>query len=307
MNDLRSRRVLLALSAAELAVDLGVHPTSIHRWERRERLPGPTHIVQIARRLQLPTQEVARFFDAVRPAPAGPPPGVRGTGLRSLRRRAGLGAARIADVLGVPTSSVYNWEAGRARIPDRYLAPIASLLGLTPGGLRESLRAAPPEPVGPEPARGLRRLRLRSGLSQARVAELIGISRRTLGAWERGARPPLHAIRRLAETYGVCVSDVAAAAGVTGPRWLDRRTWQPGDLPHVLRVLREWSGLTQRELAERIGCSRDATRAWESGRGTPRRPLRQRLEQVYGLPPDTLLVAYPDRSLSPAGGTARAS
>lgn len=295
MTDLRDRRLTLAVSVTELAVELGVHPNSIHRWERRERLPGPQHIVAIARRLALPTQDVAKFFDAARPAPADRPPSVRGHGLRRLRRGAGLTAARIAATVGVPTSSVYNWEAGRARIPLRHLPTLAGLLGLDPTALHRLLHTAPArrDDDRVRSARGLRGMRHRAGLSQARVAERIGASRRSVGNWERGAAPPLHAMRRLAALYGVPVSAVAEAVGMSGPRWLDRRTWQPGDLPDVLRVLREWTGLTQREVAARVGCSRDAARGWESGRGTPQGRFRGRLEELYGLPPGTLLVAYP--------------
>jgi transcriptional regulator with XRE-family HTH domain len=296
VTDIRDRRLTLAVSVTELAGELGVHPNSIHRWERRERLPGPQHIVGIARRLALPTQDVAKFFDAARPAPAERPPSVRGHGLRRLRRTAGLTAARIAAAVGVPTSSVYNWEAGRARIPLRHLPPLAGLLGLDPAALHRLLHAAPPRSDDDRrvrSTRGLRGMRHRAGLSQARVAERIGASRRSVGNWERGVAPPLHAMRRLAALYGAPVSAVAEAVGVSGPRWLDRRTWQPGDLPDVLRVLREWTGLTQREVAARVGCSRDAARGWESGRGTPQGRFRGRLEELYGLPGGALLVAYP--------------
>jgi len=86
---------------------------------------------------------------------------------------------------------------------------------------------------------------------------------------------------------------VARAATVPAPPLLDPRRWSPGDLPQVLLVLRQWSGLTQHGLAERCGCSTSAVRAWERGRGQPGDRSRVRVEQVYGLSPGSLLATYP--------------
>ena len=294
--DLRSRRMELALRADELATELGVHTTSIHRWERRERLPGPVHIVGIARALGLPTIDVARFFDEARPATEQPAPGVRGLGLRTTRAAANIRATQIAETVGVPTAHVYNWESGKARIPQRHLSVLADLFQLEQERLRSLLTqpAAPSRRQAPKPiSHGLRSLRRRAGLSQTRVAHLIGVSRHCLGRWERAAAmPPLHALRRLARLYGVPVSTVAAAAGVTAPPLLDRRTWAAGDLPEVLRVLREWTGMSQRQVALHCACSSAAVRAWENGRSEPCTALRRRLEALYGLPRDALLQAY---------------
>ena len=111
-TDLRHRRQTLALSPAALAGVLGVHPTSVLRWERRERLPGPAHIRRLAAVLELSTPQVAGFFHAARaPAPAT---GFRGHGLRRLRAAAGRSAVALAAAAGVPVSTVYNWEAGRS-------------------------------------------------------------------------------------------------------------------------------------------------------------------------------------------------
>lgn len=294
--DIRLRRMELALRAGDLAAELGVHPTSIHRWERRERLPGPVHVVGIARALGLPTSDVARYFDEARTAAEEPAPGVRGLGLRTIRAAANIRATQIAETVGVPTAHVYNWESGKVRIPQRHLSVLADLFQLEQERLRSLLTrpAAPPRAPVPKPVgHGLRSLRRRAGLSQTRVSHLIGVSRHCIGRWERGAAMPrLHAVRRLARLYGVSVSTVAAAAGVTAPPLLDRGTWTTGDLPEVLRVLREWTGMTQRQVALHCACSSAAVRAWENGRSEPCRALRRRLEALYGLPGDALLAAY---------------
>lgn len=288
---LRTRREQRQMSADDLARHLDVHHTSVLRWERRERLPGPDHVRALARTLDLDTSEVAGFFDAAR-APAAPRTGVRGHGLRPVRQAARVPVSRIADGLGVPAATVYNWESGRARIPDAHLARLASLVGTSEPRLRKALHAARAVEQA-APASPLRRLRRGSGLSQDAVARRIGVSRHRIGAWERGTRPPLWAVRALATVYGVPVSRLAHLTRVAPPPLLDRRRWERGDLPRVLWILRAWSGLTQREVATRCRVHPTSVRAWEAGRAVPSARSRERLESVYGLAPGELRTAYP--------------
>jgi transcriptional regulator with XRE-family HTH domain len=288
---LRDHRHRRALSTTELAVRVGVHPNSVLRWERRERLPGPEHIHALASSLSVDTAAVTAFFDDERAALPHRESGLRGHGLRPLRRAVGITVATIAREVGAPVSTVYNWEAGRVRIPSEHLGVLAGLLRLDRTTLHQLLST---HPVHSGPGRAtsqLRRLRLRRGLSQGQVARLIGMSRHSVGAWERGARPPLAAIRRLAGVYAVSVSTVARAADVSPPELLDPDRWAPGTLPRVLTVLRDWSGLTQAEVAERCGCSRASVRNWERGRTEPSPALRAALERMYRLTDGSLLGA----------------
>lgn len=281
---LRRERTQRQLRPEDLARQLGVHPMSVLRWERRERLPGPAHIYPLASALELDPARVIEFFDAARTGPA-PLDGVRAPGLRRLRQEAGTSAATIADRLGVRVGTVYNWEAGRARIPEAHLDPLAGLLRMSTADLVDRLRAAPSHhPYRPTPTTPLRRLRERSRLSITQAAAAAEVRRDALSDWERGrGTPSLAAARRLAHAYGVRLAEVAAATGVRPPPLLDARRWRPGDFPEVLRCLRAWTGVTQRELATRAGCSPASVRSWEAGRATPRPPYLRRVEQAFGL------------------------
>jgi len=281
---LRRERTQRQLRPEDLASLLGVHPMSVLRWERRERLPGPVHIYPLATALELDPARVIEFFDAARGGSA-PPAGLRGPGLRTLRRETGISVATIAATLGVRASTVYNWEAGRARIPHAQVDPLARLLRIPTTDLVVRLRAAPvPRSRRPTPTTALERLRQRHRLSIQQAAAAADVPRRALSEWERGRRtPPLAAARRLARAYGVPLAEVAAAAGVRAPRLLDARQWQAGDLPAVLRCLRAWTGLTQRELASRARCSPETVRSWEAGRATPRPAYLRRVERAFGL------------------------
>jgi transcriptional regulator with XRE-family HTH domain len=291
---LREHRLHHRLSPDELATRIGVHPTTVLRWERGDRLPGPSHLKALAGELGLETAEVAGFFDAFRTStPRAPTNALPARSLRVLRHRAQVPAVRLAETVGVPPATVYNWEAGRARLPLEHLPKLARVLRLDLDALRD-LIARPPAKAARRPPGPLRRMRHRTGLTQAVVARRIGTSRHLVGSWERGEqRPPLSAVRRLAGVYGMPVSAVARAAGVRPPELLDPRSWSPGDFPAALRVLRQWSGLRQRDVAERCGCSVAAVRAWEAGRGVPLPARRRRLEEIFGLRPDALVRALP--------------
>ena len=57
--------------------------------------------------------------------------------------------------------------------------------------------------------------RIKSGLSQSRFAELLGVSVRTLQEWEQGRRSPSRAAKTLisiAETHPEVLREVAASA-----------------------------------------------------------------------------------------------
>jgi transcriptional regulator with XRE-family HTH domain len=250
---LRDQREARRLSLHELSAVLGVHPTSILRWERRERFPGPTHVRGLAEVLGLSVGTVSGFFDEARAGRPHRQLGLRGYGIRCLRLSRGMSAASLAQALEVSPAHVYNWESGRARLPVRLVPSLARALDMDEDGLERWLRSAPrPEPVRPSSS-PLRQLRHRSGMSQEQVAAAIGTSRRSLGKWEGGATVPLRAVRELARLYGVPAS--------------------------------------QARLGALCEVSTGSVRSWESGRTIPRAHSRGRLEQLYGLPPEALLPA----------------
>lgn len=220
-----------------------------------------------------------------------------GSALRRLRQARDLSAARVAELVGVSTHTVYNWERGTTHVPARRIEPLSQALQLRTGDLLAALEGpgagcVPPAHPLVGPPSPLARLRLRAKLSQVAAAHTLGISRSSIRVYESGRPVPLAHLRRMAALYRVPLVRLAAAGGVRCPRELDLKTWQPGDLGRVLRVLREWSGLTQGELALRIGASRDAVRAWENGRYQPGPPLRHNLEELYRLPVGVLQRAY---------------
>jgi transcriptional regulator with XRE-family HTH domain len=195
---LRDQREARRLSLHELSAVLGVHPTSILRWERRERFPGPAHVRGLADVLGLSVGTVSGFFDEARASRPHRQLGLRGYGIRCLRLSRGMSAASLARALDMDEDGLERW-----------------------------LRSAPrPEPVRPSSS-PLRQLRHRSGMSQEQVAAAIGTSRRSLGKWEGGATVPLRAVRELARLYGVPASQARLGA-LCEVSTASVRSWESG-------------------------------------------------------------------------------
>ncbi len=86
----------------------------------------------------------------------------------------------VAQKLGVDKTSVHNWEKNRASPSLPFIPKIIKFLGYVPYD-------TPAKTFG-EKILTYRKL---LGLSQEKLARLLGIDPSTLGRWERGERRPL--------------------------------------------------------------------------------------------------------------------
>ena len=118
-------------------------------------------------------------------------------------------------------------------------------------------------------ADALRESRIRAGLSQEAVAELVGVSSWTYRQWETGCATPLAGrLQRLADAVGGDVADLV------GP-------------PQTLADYRVLAGLSQADLAERIGVSRATVAGWEQGLTPVAAKHHQGLRSVLPIPAST--------------------
>ncbi len=94
----------------------------------------------------------------------------------------------------------------------------------------------------------LRRRRVHAGLTQEAAAGLLGVSRWTYRHWEGGQHTPLaERLPEIATVLGCDPHDLV-------------------DAPTTLADFRTVVGLTQSDVAERLGVSRHTVAAWEQGR-----------------------------------------
>lgn len=99
---------------------------------------------------------IARAMPAANTASEGKPARFQARGLRSLRQRLGLSAAKMAQLLGVSELSVYNWETGKTTPQKERLAAIVQLRS---AGKREIQTRL--EQAAPAKAKGKRRAKAR--------------------------------------------------------------------------------------------------------------------------------------------------
>jgi len=106
----------------------------------------------------------------------------------------------------------------------------------------------------------LRSARHREGMTQAEVADRIGTSSTLVCKWETGVHVPYrryaHAIRR---TLGVDLPPTHDRANEVDPRGFGK----------LLRQTRKGSGLSQYDLADRVGVTQSTISHWELGYSKP--------------------------------------
>jgi transcriptional regulator with XRE-family HTH domain len=96
----------------------------------------------------------------------------------------------VAAVLGVSLSTIINWEMNHTSVATRFLPKVVAFLGYDPREHSGDLGGR------------IRMQRERQGLSQAALAEKLGLNPSTVVAWERGrVRKLFPKVRQRFEEY----------------------------------------------------------------------------------------------------------
>ena len=98
----------------------------------------------------------------------------------------------------------------------------------------------------------------------------------------RHPEPDWRMARRLAEVLAVPTERVFSVLGLDRPQHLHNTQNDRLDVcsPDFLRELRRWNGLTQQELARRLGVGRATVADWERARHRPCQQAQQTLVTV---------------------------
>lgn len=128
----------------------------------------------------------------------------------------------------------------------------------------------PPEGYVAEPVtlgERLRNRRCELGLLQREVGQWVGVSADTIRNWETGrTKPAVRFIPRIADFLGE--SPFGSRSEADG-------------FPDWLTLARRRLGLTQRELAGRLGVDPSTVGHWERGEHRPIRRQRERVEAFF--------------------------
>jgi len=199
--------------------------------------------------------------------------------LKSIRRRFDLTQQELAELLEVSPVTVTSWERAKSRPRNSNLAQIITLRSMSEEGVNKALgrEQIPAEISSSE----IKRLRNRLNLTQAELAELLGISGAAVTSWETGKTRPSRANRRalveLRETDRDEVNKRLSRETASGGGAPEMRGAPTGVSPDDIRNIRERLGMTQRGLADRLGVSVNTISNWETGRSSPRRRSLERL------------------------------
>lgn len=207
-------RYSAGLSQKAMARQLGVCLQVMSAWERGKECPPPDMLQRIqsvvspsdiAYPPRCPKKPWRRFLalaeqsaeEARAPKPRTPYPAevkTLGDHIRKGRMDLGLTQQQLAERLDVMAITVRSWELNHSKPSPANMPKIIACFGPCPefhdGSLGEQLRHA----------------RLRLGLTQAEVADLTGVSRESISAWENDqyvSHKISIVLRRLQETAGL--------------------------------------------------------------------------------------------------------
>ena len=167
--NLRTARTARGLSVEALALELGVSKCSVEKWQRGF-LPKGTN----RRKLEV-------FFGVVLPTPeaSGDSP------LKIARAAKHLSARELADQIGVSPPVLYSWEHGRRVPSEEQQQRLEVILGVALPFTRTTV-----EDDGSFAPERIREARNKLGISQAVLAERLGVSVDTIKQWEAGRTRP---------------------------------------------------------------------------------------------------------------------
>ena len=193
--------------------------------------------------------------------PSGYPtkPKTIGEHLRKRRMDLGLLQREVAVIIGVDTTTVFNWESNRTEPNLQTWPAVLTFLGYDP------------RPEGQTVGEKLRRHREGLGLSLVRAAEVMGVDPSTLNQWERwpDSRQNYLSMPQIIRFIGY------------------NTMVEPKSPSERIRLARLISGLTQSQLAEKLRvCQRDVS-GWEQGHGTPPAQFLKELERMLCVPRST--------------------
>jgi transcriptional regulator with XRE-family HTH domain len=205
-------RVAAGMNRVDLGRTLHVGPATVYRWERGGTRPPADLLPGLARLLGLTREQLD---SALIDHPPYRHDGETLPGLGAALRARGWSRADVQQLLGVSTTTVFEWETGRTRIPAWALRRLAAAIDIEVDDIVSDGRTVP-RPQAQDSA--LATLRRRVRMTQKEAAHLLGVSPSSLGRFESGRRSVnLSLARRMARAYHAPLSTVLSAAGSEPP------------------------------------------------------------------------------------------
>jgi transcriptional regulator with XRE-family HTH domain len=299
---IRTLRYERGFTQEQIAEATDVTTGAVAMWERGNNTPSPERLISLAEVFEITPEELlagAGWDEDERAALLDRPERVEtpvAALLREARTTAGLSQQQVAAAIGVTQNSVSAMETAHyspnaetwQRLTKLYELD-ASDVAVAVYQTRQATGVIPevnlPWPLDPTVIprpRWFRQLRAHLGRTRGELGELLGVAGSTIAVAERpdGGLPsglrPSSTLQTLAQVAGT--DEISL-----------RRAWQPDEVSgiehligrpateqleeaerfdHFLRA-QVVTGLTQTQIAEAAGVSREAARQWVGGRSVP--------------------------------------
>ena len=288
---LRQTRIARGLGQRELAQRVGLRPGTLTTYETTNLCPSKARAPQLVARLAEALELDPALLERSLSLPRHHPPTRFGHHLRKLRIDRGLTQGQLGAHIGHLGAAICGYEKGKTYPKPSALPALAAALDVEEDELARLLPMLPTRrritPFGQE----LRRLRKERGLTQAQLARRIGVSGASITCYEgSGVHPKPSGVAAIAEALGVPRQRLEELLPEEPPTTT---------LGHELRRLRRDRGLTQRQLAARVGRTQPVIATYELGRCIVGPRDLAALAQALGVPEDQLARLAPPIPVSP--------
>ena len=287
----RKARLARGISRQELAQRVGLLPVTLHCYETTHHCPSTQRAPQLVRRLAAALDLDPELLERRLAQPRQRPPTAFGRRLRELRIDCGLTQAQLETRSGATRGGIGRYERGDSYPTPGKIPALEAALGVPEQELARLLPLLSVERELPPFARELRRWRAERGFTQPELAERAGIRVMTIRLYETArTHPSPGAVAALAKALGV---DPASFE-----RLLPARP-RASALAQKLLELRIERGLSQREVADRAGCTTTILSNWELGRSSRVAPDWAALAAALGVPTSELTRVAPPGAIHP--------
>ncbi|KAB2952386.1 helix-turn-helix domain-containing protein [Heliorestis acidaminivorans] len=194
--------------------------------------------------------------------------------IRLKREEKGLSLQELSRMSGVSVSYLSEIERGTKEGASKTVIKIASALGVP---REEVMKPITESEIGL--GQRIRMIREKKNRSLADLATAVGLEESQLIEIEKGeTKPNIDLLRAIADELDITVSQLFSTLSMIATR---------------LRTVREQSGLTQAELAEKAGVSPGLIGQLEQSKVQPSLRTIERVSEVLGVTPCYFLVPQP--------------
>lgn len=283
---IKEKRLELGLTVEQLAKLVGKNRATIYRYESNDIENFPLDLLPL-------------IADALNTTPAylmGWESSAQGFTLGSVismyRAEKHLSMDQFAELSGISKAYISMLERNKTPRGDapspsyEIYKSVALAVGMSVEQLVALIEANSPAPcvaseseVEPAVSLRLKELRKTHGLHMKAVAEAMGLPYTTYVGYEKGLRePPLRVLRQFSDYYQIPIDDLFMQSASSQTIFNVR-----------LRELRHGAGISQSELANKIGISKSSIAMYERGEREPNLGTLSTIADFFGVTTDYIL------------------